>query len=82
MRSLHAPFSNQLLLLFVALILEQAVEPAVQSSIEMEDKKVSGVGTIEVVLDFDEHLAPLLRHHDVEHPAPCPVFLFVFCFFN
>ena len=74
MRSLHAPFSNQLLLLFVALILEQAVELAVHSSIEMEDKKVSGVGTIEVVLDFDEHPTPLLRHHDVEHPAPCPVF--------
>ena len=73
MRSLHAPFSNQLLL-FVALILEQAVEPAVHNSIEMEDKKVSGVETIEVALDFDEHPALLLRHHNMERPAPCLVF--------
>jgi hypothetical protein len=27
----------------------------------MEDKKVSGIGTIEVVLDFDEYPALLLR---------------------
>jgi hypothetical protein len=53
------------LLLLLALIPEQATELMVHGGVEMGDEKVRGVGTVEAVVDADEHPSPLLGHHDV-----------------
>lgn len=55
-----------LLLLLLALSLEQATELVLNGDIDVGDQEVHGIGPIEPVIDADEHPTSLLQHHDVD----------------
>ena len=47
-------------------VLEHAIELAVHDNIEVGEEVIGHLGTIEPVVDSEEHLAMLLGHHDME----------------